>query len=317
MMSEDRDVSIIIVSWNVKEFLKRCLGSVYRFTEGVNLEVFVVDNHSLDESPEMVKRDFPAVRLIENRENRGFSAANNEALSRASGRYVLLLNPDTELVDNACKKMMDFMDSRKDADGLGCRLISGDGRLQPSCRHFPSVFTDIMETFYLDSLFPRSGFFNYYRMGSWDHKGTRRVDVVYGACFMVRREIFSRIGLLDEGLFMYYDEIDLCYRIKRAGGSIYFTDDVTVIHYANKSSSQDSTACERYKDASRLRFFAKHYGIYSVYFLMLDLAIQTFLVWVLGGVSHLIFRRPRDLDYIKRPIRIMWGEHMRFIAAKR
>lgn len=311
------DISVIIVSWNVRDFLQKCLASVYRLTEGISFEVFVVDNNSADGSSGMVKQGFPGVHLIENRVNMGFAAANNKALEISSGRYKLLLNPDTELIDNTLKKMVDFMDARKDIDALGPRLILGDGSLQRNCRHFPSVFTDIMETFYLDSFFPSSRFFNRYRMGSWAHEGTRQVDHVYGACLLVRQETFKNIGLLDEGLFMYYDEIDLCYRIKKSGGKVFFTDTITVIHYANKSSAQDEAACEHYKHYSRLSFFMKHYGSLSVYILAVNLAIKTFIVWGAFGISHLLFKRPRDLEYLKKPIRIMWAEQAKFLKNKK
>lgn len=311
------DISVIIVSWNVRDFLQRCLASIYRFAEGISFEVFVVDNHSADGSAGMVKQEFPEAHLIENPLNMGFATANNTAFKISSGRYRLLLNPDTELIDNALKKMVDFMDSRKDIDALGCRLLLGDGTLQRSCRHFPSIFTDLMETFYLDSIFPSSQFFNRYRMGSWGHDDTRQVDQVFGACLLVRQEVLKRVGFLDENLFMYYDEIDLCYRIKKSGGKVFFIDTVSVIHYSNKSSDQDADACERYKDHSRLCFFKKHYGLLSVYILAINLAVKTFIVWGVFGVLHLLFKHPRNLEYLKKPVRIMWIEQARFLKNKK
>lgn len=303
-----KDVSIVIVSWNVRDRLRACLGSIYRFTSGIEFEVFVVDNNSADGSADMVSAEFPDVRLIRNKDNRGFAKANNQALRDCAGRYALLLNPDTELVDNACKAMVDFMEANPDAEALGCRLLHGDGSLQPSCRRFPSLFIDLMETFYLDSLFPKSGIFNRYRMGGWDHSHTREVDQPYGACLLVRRNALDRVGLMDERFFMYYDEIDLCYRIKRSGGRVYFSNVATVIHHANESSKQASVQCERYKDRSRLLFFAKRYGRPVVFLLAFNLAIKTALVWMVFGLSHRLFGRPRDLGHFKAPILIMWGE---------
>ncbi len=306
------DISIIIVSWNVKDFLRKCLSSIYRFTEGLEFEVFVVDNNSSDGSSGMVKSEFPQVRFVENSSNLGFSSANNQALKISSGRYRLLLNPDTEITDNAFKKMVEFMDAREEIDALGCRLLLGDGSLQRSCRHFPSLFTDFMETFYLDSIFPNSGFFNYYRMGDWAHNDTREVDHVYGACLLVRGSVFERLGYLDEKLFMYYDEIDLCFRIKKSGGKVYFTDKISIIHHSNKSSDQDRIACEHYKHNSRLSFFKKHYGLLSVYALSINLAVKTFMVWIIFGMTHFLLKYPRDIDHFKSPIRIMWYENIKF-----
>ena len=244
----------------------------------------------------------------------GFSSANNQALKTSSGRYRLLLNPDTEITDNAFKNMVEFMDARGDIDALGCRLLLGDGSLQRNCRHFPSLFTDFMEIFYLDSIFPKSRFFNYYRMGDWAHNDTREVDHVYGACLLIRQEALKRVGFLDEDLFMYYDEIDLCFRIKKSGGKVLFTDKISIIHHANKSSGQDADLCEHYKQASRIHFFAKHYGKFSVALLGLNLLVKKFLILPVLGISHIAFRRPRDIEALKKPLDIMWSELIKYIG---
>jgi GT2 family glycosyltransferase len=154
-------------------------------------------------------------------------------------------------------------------------------------------------------------------MGGWNHTGTRQVDQPYGACLLIRRSILDEVGLMDERFFMYYDEVDLCYRIKKSGGRVYFTDAITVIHHANQSSSQIALDCERYKDRSRLLFFAKHYGAWSVCLLAINLAVKTILVWPVFGLSYTVIRRPRDPEHFKAPIRIMWGEIARFFKWKR
>lgn len=311
------DLSVVIVNWNVRDLLRRCLASVYRFTGGIDAEVFVVDNASADGSVEMVQREFPQVRLIANDENRGFARANNQALRECAGRYLLLLNPDTELIDNAFKRMVEWMDSRPDAACLASKLIYPDGTVQRTCRHFPSFCTDLMEALYLDALFPRSPFFNRYRMGGWEYTGTREVDQPSGACLLVRASALERAGLMDERLFMYYDEVDLCYRIKKLGGRIYFTDTITVVHHGNASSKQAREACEHHLYASRLLFFRKQYGRCAPYRLMATLLIKSIIAWGVFGLTSLLVRKPRDPEYFRAPLRIAWEEQLAYVGRTR
>ncbi len=303
------DLSIVIVNWNVKDFLKECLASVYRFSQDLEFEVFVVDNNSSDGSREMVARDFPKTLLIANSDNLGFSKANNRALEKCRGRYVLLLNPDTEILDNAMKNMVDYMDRRDTIDCLAPQLIYPDWSVQRSCRHFPSFFTDLMENLFLDSFFSKSMFFNRYRMGAWPHDRARFVDQPYGACLLFRAEVFKKIGLMDERFFMYYDEVDLCYRLKKAGGKIYFLPAIKIVHHTNKSSSQVSIPCEHYKYRSKFLFFEKHYGRWSLGVLGFTLFLREVLISVVFPVTRLVLRRPRDISYFKQYSKIAWQEY--------
>lgn len=311
------DVSIVVVNWNVRELLKSCLESVYTYTKDISFELFVVDNNSNDGSAAMVAGSFPAAHLIANTANLGFASANNQAFTKCTGRYILLLNPDTELTDNTVKKMCSFMDAHPEADALGIKLTYPDGRLQPSCRHFPSIAIDFFESLYLDQAFPCSMIFNRYRMGCWKHDDTRQVDQPYGACLMFRKSTLDRIGFMDERFFMYYDEVELCYRLKRSGGKIFYTDTITVIHHGSQSSKQAISACDHYKHYSRLLFFEKHYGAWSVYVLTGNLIIRTLIAWGLFPLMHRIIGRPRDPEYFKEPARIMWEETRRYFSRGR
>jgi len=310
------DISVVIVSWNVKDFLRKCLSSIYRFTEGLDFEVFVVDNNSSDNTAAMVKEEFPQVRLIANQENLGFSRANNLALNKCAGRYILFLNPDTELIENSLKMMAEFMGAHPEVTALGCKLVFPDGSLQHSSRYFPSPFTDLMENLYLDAIFPYSGFFNRYKMGFWSHDRMREIDVPYGACLLVRKETLDKIGFFDERFFMYYDEIDLCYRIKKARGKIYFVPDIKVVHYGNKSYKQAALQCDRWKLRSKLLFFEKHYGSFGVAALIFGLVLNTIIVWSILSASHYIFRRPRELGYFKGCIRLIWDEYIQYLKGQ-
>ena len=302
------DISVIIVSWNVKTYLYDCLSSVYKNT-GAAFEVLVADNGSSDGSVDMVREKFPATRLIANGENLGFAKANNIAIKQSSGRYILFLNPDTLIAPGTLRKMRDFMDLHEDAGGLGCKLLYPDGTLQMSCRHFPSAFTDLMENLYLDWLYPKSRFFNYYRMGSWAHDKAEEVDVVYGACLIVRRKVVNIVGPFDERFFMYYDEVDLCYRIKKAGFRIYFDPSIQITHHCNKSSDQALSAVSRWKCRSKYLFFRKHYGLPGVLALRVNLSLQAFIVWGPVSLFKILFRRPRGLDSIKGSIALAWEEY--------
>ncbi len=307
------DLSVVIVNWNVMGLLRRCLESLFQKTAGIDFEVFVVDNNSSDGSAGMVRREFPRVRLIVNSTNAGFARANNQAMRQCRGRYVLLLNPDTEIIDNAPGMMVKFMDAHPGVDGLAGMLIYPDGSLQRNCRHFPSLFTDLMESLYLDQAFPRSSFFNRYRMGQWGHDSMREVDQPYGACLLFRREGLEKAGFMDERFFMYYDEVDLCYRIRKDGGKIYFVPHIRVIHHANQSSRQIALECEQWKCRSRLLFFEKHYGRWSPAVMSLNLLVRSMLVWGLFPVLHLLFGRPRDVKYFRGPLGIMWKEYLSFL----
>ena len=185
----DKTLSVIIVNWNVREYLKKCLSSIYAHTKDLEFEVYVVDNNSSDGSQDMVKKDFPGVRLIESSKNLGFASGNNLALKECDPHYVLFLNPDTELIDNSLKAMAVYMDTHPEAGSIGCKLLHPDGTQQLTCRNFPSLFTDLMEKLNLDWIFQRNGFFNYYRMGLWEHNYSKEVNVPTGACLLVRQDI--------------------------------------------------------------------------------------------------------------------------------
>ena len=307
------DISVIIVSWNVKDFLRKCLQSIYGLTKGVDFEVFVVDNDSGDNTAAMVKSEFPQVDLTANHENLGFGKANNIALNKCTGRYILFLNPDTELVDNSLQAMVRFMDADPTADAIGCKLIFSDGSVQYSTRYFPSIFTDLMENLYLDAIFPRSTFFNRYKMGFWAHDRMREIDVPYGACLLVKKTILQDVGYFDEQFFMYYDEIDFCYRIKKARGRIYFVPDIEIIHHSNKSYNQIMSQCDRWKARSKLLLFKKCYGGLGIAALIFNLTLNTMIVWSILSITHYIFKRPRDLDYFKRYVLFVWGEYIKYL----
>lgn len=257
------DVSIVIVSWNTCDILRNCLESVYSETKDVHFEVIVVDNGSTDDSVAMVKQDFPQVVLIENQENRGFAAANNQGMAIAKGRYVLLLNSDTVVLGNAVIKTVVFSDSHPKAGIVGCQVLNPDKFLQPTCFMFPSVLNMFLSSSYLYKLFPRTKFFGRELMSWWNRDDVREVDAVTGCFMMVRREAIEQVGLMDEQFFMYGEETDWCYRFKKAGWEIMFTPEPQIIHLGGASSKSVRAEMILQTRASILLFFKKHRSTFS------------------------------------------------------
>ena len=234
-------ISIIIVNYNVKYFLEQCLHSVHKGCDGLDAEIFVVDNDSVDGSVKMVKEKFPEVHLIENKENRGFSSANNQAIRKSKGEYILLLNPDTIVEDDTLRKVVDFMDQHPDAGGLGVKMLDGKGKFLPeSKRGLPYPSVAFFKVFGLSSLFPKSRFFSAYHLGYLDKDKTHVVDVLAGAFMLLRKKILDKIGLLDEAFFMYGEDIDLSYRITKAGYKNYYFPETRIIHYKGESTKKGS-----------------------------------------------------------------------------
>jgi GT2 family glycosyltransferase len=254
------DLSVVIVNYNVKYFLEQCLHSVRRAMDGLEGEVFVVDNNSVDGSVSEIRRKFPGVEVIENRENLGFSRANNQAIRRARGRYVLLLNPDTVVEEDTFRKCVDFMDNHPDAGALGVKMIDGKGAFLPeSKRSLPTPGVSFCKMFGLASLFPRSRRFGKYHLGYLDRDEIHQVEVLAGAFMFIRKETLDKTGLMDESFFMYGEDIDLSYRITRAGYRNYYFPETTIIHYKGESTRKGSLNYVRMFYQAMIIFARKHF----------------------------------------------------------
>ncbi len=235
------DLSVIIVSFNVREYLKQCLQSVIKASENIDCEIFVVDNNSRDESCKMVEIEFPEVILIRNITNPGFSSANNQAIKMATGRYILLLNPDTLIEDDTLTRCIKFMDQNTNAGATGVRMVNGDGRfLRESKRSFPSPVTAFLKTFGFSSLFPRSTFTNKYYLPEADGSKPSEAEIISGAFMFIRSGALDKTGLLDEEFFMYGEDIDLSYRLTMSGYINYYFPETQIIHFKGKSTPKDN-----------------------------------------------------------------------------
>ncbi len=238
---ESIKLSIVIVNYNVKHFLEQCLLSVRKAMVGLDVEVFVVDNNSVDSSQTMIREKFPDVHLIANKDNKGFSRANNQAIQKANGKYILLLNPDTVVEDDTFKKIIAFMDEHPDAGGLGVKMIDGKGNFLPeSKRGLPRPNVAFYKISGLARLFPKSKTFGKYHLGYLDKDQIHEVDVLSGAFMLLRKSVLDEIGLLDETFFMYGEDIDLSYRITKAGYKNYYFPKTRIIHYKGESTKKSS-----------------------------------------------------------------------------
>lgn len=234
-------ISIVIVNYNVKFFLEHCLHAVSKAIQGIEAEVFVVDNNSVDGSVEMVRDKFSWVILIANKDNVGFSVANNQAIEQSSGEYVLLLNPDTVVEDDTFRKVIAYMDEHPEAGGLGVKMVDGKGKFLPeSKRGLPTPAVAFYKIFGLSKLFPKSKTFGRYHLGYLAEDEVHEVEVLSGAFMLLRKKVLDKIGLLDETFFMYGEDIDLSYRIIKEGYKNIYFPKTRIIHYKGESTKKSS-----------------------------------------------------------------------------
>jgi len=263
------DLSIVIVNWNTKQYLDHCIGSIFQERKTMVLEVIVVDNGSQDGSAREVKKVFPSVHIIANKENLGFAKAANQGLQEASGKYVLLLNPDTQVKNGAVKRLMSFMDSHPDTGVAGAQLLNSDGSKQNSIANFPSLATELFNKSFLRWLFPR-------RFPGKERNYSEPVEVnsVIGACMMVRRKALDQVGFLDENYFLFLEETDWCYRMKKAGWRIFHVPQAEIYHSQGKSAETVRKRAKVEYFRSRYYFFKKNRGRGQWFILLTGLLIR-------------------------------------------
>jgi hypothetical protein len=247
------DLSVIIVSWNVHDLLKKCLKTLFQFNTGNNYEVFVVDNASKDQSAEMVAKEFPRVHLIKSLQNLGFAKGNNVAIKKAQGKYILLLNPDTEFIEPVFDKILDFFKGHADADIVGCKLLNPDKSLQQSVRSFPTLYSSLVQISKLHHLFPPEKILKKYLCSNLDYSKTQKVDQVMGAFLMYKKEL----GLMDENYFLWLEEVDLCKRAK----NVYYTPEARIIHYGGSSFKQVATMAKQKIFYKSLWYYFRKFGL--------------------------------------------------------
>ncbi len=300
------NLSVIIVSWNVRPLLRRCLSSVIEgcARDGLACEIIVVDNNSTDGSADMVRQDFPGVQLITSDSNLGFTKGNNVGVARSHGRYILLLNPDAEVTKDALSAMVAHMDTHNDLGALGPKLLFPDGRAQPSRRRFPTMATAFLESTVLQQWSTHNRVLSHYYVLDRSEDEEQDVDWVIGACLLIRRQAWEQVGPLDEAFFMYSEELDWCHRAKLAGWRVAYLPSAVVIHHEGQSSMQVVPARHIYFQGSKVLYFRKHRGILASEILRIFL-LGTYMYqlcleaskWLLGHKRPL--RRERCLAYVR------------------
>lgn len=289
------DLSIIIVSWNAREYLLKCLESVILETADHLTEIIVVDNASTDGSPEMVKEYFPDVKLICNDANYGFAKANNIGIKQSSGRYLCFINSDIIVLKGSIDRMVVYIRQHPEVGMLGPKTLNPDRTLQPSCMGFPTLWNIFCRALALDSLFPESKLFGGRLMAFWPHDTIRTAEVLNGCFWMVRRDALDQVGLLDEYFFFYGEDIDWCKRFREVGWKVVFFPDAEAIHYGGGSSSNAPIRFYLEMQRADLQYWKKHHSKPSaIAYVLITLLHQT--VRVLGQIIIYIIKPSKRIQ---------------------
>jgi N-acetylglucosaminyl-diphospho-decaprenol L-rhamnosyltransferase len=294
------DVSIIIVSWNVRDYLAVCLDSI--FTESLvplNVEVIVVDSASNDDTVQMLRTKYPDVICLAQTENIGFTRGNNIGLAAARGRHLLLLNPDTEVIGDALHQMVAYLDAYPEVGIVGPHTLNSDGTHQSTRRRFPTLVTAIFESTWLQRFAPHQVLDHYYVRDAAD-TDTVLVDWVQGSALMARRDVYAQIGPLDDSYVMYSEEMDWCKRARNAGWKVAYLGSAQITHHGGKSSEQVVASKHIYFQESKLRYFYKHHGLLAAAVLRLFLVISYGQQLLVEGLKGLLgHRRPLRQERVK------------------
>lgn len=295
-----RDFSIIIVSWNAKQFLSECLLSCVRAINGYDAEIIVVDNASSDGSAEFVLEHYPYVKVIQNCNNLGFAKGNNVGIRESSGRYLFLINSDVIIMEGCIDRMIAYMDENSQIGMLGPQILNQYGEVQRSCMDFPTLWNALSSAFALYRIFPRSKIFSGGQvMSYWKHDTIRRVDVINGCFWVVRGEALDKVGLLDERFFMYGEDIDWCKRFYQGGWEVVFLPDARAIHAGGASSSNAPVKFYVEKQKANLQLWTKYHGRFAQV-IYVFICIIHHVVRVLGRMFRCLGgKRGRDSATLK------------------
>jgi len=283
------DLSIIIVNYNVKEFLQNLIHSIEKASLNLTKEIIIVDNASDDGSVEFIREKFPQAKLIANQKNLGFGKANNIGLKQASGKYILLINPDTLVAEDTFEKMIKFFESNPEAGLAGCKILNPDGSLQLACRRsFPGPWTSFTKVTGLSSLFPNNKVFARYNLTYLDENKTYEVDAISGSFMMMLKEVYAKVGGFDEQFFMYGEDLDLCYRIQKSGFKVYYVHSTQIIHYKGESTKRSSLDETKVFYSAMHLFVKKHLSSSLLIGFILRSAIAVRSVFAFLGVRKLL-----------------------------
>jgi GT2 family glycosyltransferase len=294
------DISVIIISWNAKHYLLDCLKSLNSSGRGKSIEIIVVDNASTDGSPEAVEKDFPGVKLVRNKTNRGFATANNIGIEESNGRYVCLINSDIKVMGNCLERLRDYMDSKSSIGILGPKILNPDMTLQCSCRSFPSLWNNFCTATGISRIFAQTRLFSGEQMFFFKHDVVSRVNVLVGCFLMVKREALNQVGPLDNRFFIYAEDIDWCRRFWNAGWEVVFFPEAQAIHYRGRSSSNAPTKFTIEQDRAVLQYWKKYHQIPSQVAILFIMVLKHVLRIGAGTLFLLIqpSKKTNTLSYI-------------------
>ena len=285
--SAEVDISVVIVSWNAKNFLEECLRSLADAPTSRKTEIIVVDNASSDGSPEMVETNFPRVKLIKSDQNLGFAKANNVGIRESTGRYVSLINSDVKVLSNCLDPLVDYLEQHPDVGNVGPKILNRDRTLQSSCRRFPTLWNNFCEASGLSKVFRGSRLFSSEHMVFFPHDRELDVDVLVGCFWMVRKDTFEEVGLLDEDFFIYAEDVDWCRRCWDAGWRIAFFPGTQAIHYRGGSSANDPARFAAEQRRAVLHYWEKHHGPLRQAGIRVIMSFRDLLRFLFGAASRL------------------------------
>ena len=293
------DLSIVIVSWNAKKYLEECLGSLRALDADLSVEILVVDNASTDGTPEMIRNQFPHVRLIETGANLGFARANNVGIKLGSGKYVCLINSDVNVPPDCLPKMYRYMEQQPAIGLLGPKMLGPDGRTRRSGMRFPTIWNTFLRALAVDSLFKGSGIFGGLLMADFQFDQIKDMDVLNGWFWMARREALDQVGLLDERFFIYGEDIDWCKRFHLAGWRVVFCPEAEAVHYGGASSSNAPLRFFIEMQRANLQYWEKYHGRISRFFYVLAVWLNHVIRATGWGFVYLAQRSSRTRALVK------------------
>lgn len=281
------DLSIVIVNWNVRDLLRRCLQSIFDSTTGISFEVFVVDNASGDGSVDMVRSEFPAATVISNERNYGFARANNQAIQKSRGDFVLLLNPDTEMMGSTLGDLVRVARSHPGAGVIGCRFLNPDGTIQPSVRRFPRLIDQLVILLKLHHLFPNATLIRRYLAYDLDPAREQFVEQVSGTFMCLSRAAIRTVGLLDERFFIWYEDVDYCKRTIAAGLKVLYTPLVSITNHGGKSFAQVvALKKQRMMNKSMAQYFRKHHSTAAWLVVQMLRPLSLVITWMIDRIFY-------------------------------
>lgn len=296
------DISVVIVGWNAKHYLELCLDSLAKTPPRRSMEVLVVDNASTDGSAEMIESKFPWVKLIKSNENLGFSRGNNLGIRQTQGRYIALVNPDVIVFPGCLDALADFLDQNPRVGNVGPRVLNPDMSMQSTCRRFPTLWNNFCSATRLEQIFKGSPFFAGEHMFYFPHDCTLFVDVLVGCFSMIRREAFEAVGLLDENLFMYGDDVDWCRRARNAGWDLVFYPGAQAIHDRGKITAPYPVRFALAQQRSVLYYWSKHRGFWGVLGIRSIMAFHHLLRYTIAAATNAVHGGHDSKDNVRKQV---------------